>query len=110
MDETHALDGLAALAQENRLRIFRYLVQAGSEGVAAGTIAAELEIVPNTLSSHLGQLARAGLIVGHREGRSIRYAADYDGVTKLMTYLLEDCCNGQPEVCRPALATLACAC
>ena len=66
--------------------------------------------MPNTLSSHLGQLARAGLIIGKRDGRTIRYAADFGGVTKLMTYLLEDCCNGQPELCRPALATLACAC
>ncbi len=110
MDESSALNGLAALGQDNRLRIFRYLIRAGAVGVSAGTIAADLEIVPNTLSTHLGQLARAGLIKGHREGRSIRYAANYAGVTALLQYLMEDCCQGQPELCRPALATLACAC
>ena len=110
MDESRALDGLAALGQDSRLRIFRYLVQAGTAGASAGTIAEELDIVPNTLSSHLGQLARAGLIKGAREGRSIRYAADYSGVTALLQYLMEDCCHGQPALCRPALETIACAC
>ena len=110
MDESRALDGLAALGQQSRLRVFRYLIQAGSAGAAAGTIADDLDIVPNTLSTHLGQLARAGLIKGTREGRSIRYAADYAGVTQLLQYLMEDCCQGQPELCRPALQTLACAC
>lgn len=110
MDETKALEGLAALGQENRLRIFRYLIQAGTGGAPAGQIAEALEIVPNTLSTHLGLLARAGLIAGKREGRSIRYAADYGGVTDLLQYLLEDCCQGEPELCRPALKTLACAC
>ncbi len=110
MDESTALDGLAALGQESRLRVFRYLVRAGAEGAPAGMIAADLGIVPNTLSSHLNQLARAGLIKGHREGRVIRYAADYPGVSALLQYLMEDCCQGQPDLCRPALATLACAC
>jgi ArsR family transcriptional regulator, arsenate/arsenite/antimonite-responsive transcriptional repressor len=110
MDASTALDGLSALGQESRLRIFRYLVRRGAAGAAAGTIAAELDIVPNTLSAHLGQLARAGLIKGARDGRSIRYAADYDGIATLLTYLMEDCCQGQPELCRPAVAALACAC
>lgn len=110
MEESTALDGLAALGQETRLRVFRHLVQAGPEGAPAGDIAAALGIVPNTLSAHLGQLARAGLIKGSREGRVIRYAADYPGVTALLQYLMEDCCQGRPELCRPALATLACAC
>ena len=110
MDQPHALEGLAALGQESRLRIFRLLIQAGRNGASAGTIADRLDIVPNTLSSHLGQLARAGLITRHREGRSIRYAADYDGVSALLTYLMEDCCQGRPELCRPAVEALCCAC
>jgi ArsR family transcriptional regulator len=110
MDETVAIESLAALGQESRIRIFRHLIQAGPEGVAAGEIAEQLGIVPNTLSSHLGQLVHAGLIKRHREGRSIRYAADYDGVTTLLQFLMEDCCQGRPEACRPALATIACAC
>lgn len=110
MDESRALEALAALGQQSRLKVFRHLIRAGREGAPAGAIAEALEIVPNTLSTHLGHLARAGLIVGKREGRVIRYAADFDGVAGLLTYLMEDCCQGRPEACRPALATLACAC
>lgn len=110
MDESKALDGLAALGQESRLRIFRFLVQAGAEGAAAGSIAARLGIMPNTLSTHLGLLLRAGLIRREREGRSIRYAANLGGISALLTYLMEDCCGGEPAKCRPAIDTIACAC
>ncbi|MCW5697631.1 MAG: helix-turn-helix transcriptional regulator [Bauldia sp.] len=108
MDELTAIESLAALSQESRLRVFRSLVQAGPEGLAAGVIALELDIVPNTLSTHLAQLTRAGLIRRTRDGRIIRYAADNAGIRALLTYLLEDCCQGRPELCRPAVATVAC--
>jgi DNA-binding transcriptional ArsR family regulator len=108
MDESTAIDSLAALSQESRLRVFRHLVQAGPDGLAAGVIAVELDIVPNTLSTHLAQLTRAGLIRRERDGRIVRYAADNAGIQALLTYLLEDCCQGRPELCRPAVATVAC--
>ncbi|MGD9739921.1 MAG: ArsR/SmtB family transcription factor [Bauldia sp.] len=110
MDESRALDGLSALGQESRLRIFRLLVKAGREGVAAGSIAASLGIVPNTLSTHLDLLVRAGLVIRRRDGRAILYAAHYPGISGLLSFLMEDCCGGRPELCAPALKTLACAC
>ena len=105
--EAVALDALAALGQATRLRIFRRLVAVAPEPVAAGAIAQALGCRQNTLSTHLAILARAGLIVGVREGRSILYRADFDGMRGLVSYLLEDCCKGRPEVCAPVLDALA---
>jgi ArsR family transcriptional regulator, arsenate/arsenite/antimonite-responsive transcriptional repressor len=90
-----AIKGLAALAQESRLRIFRLLVQHGPEGVAAGTIAERLGIAGATLSFHLKELANAGLVTPRQEGRFIFYSANYATMNALVAYLTENCCQGQ---------------
>ena len=110
MQTAEATDALAALAQENRLSAFRLLVRAGSAGLAAGDIAQTLAIPHNTLSTHLAILSRAGLIRSRREGRNIIYSADFEGTRALLSFLLEDCCQGAPEVCNTALDTLLPAC
>ena len=94
---------LSALAQEGRLAVFRLLVKAGHDGVAAGEIAQTLGVPANTLSAQLTILANAGLITGKRFGRSIVYFARYEGMAELLTYLVEDCCNGRPELCEPLI-------
>jgi DNA-binding transcriptional ArsR family regulator len=101
MELETAVRRLAALAQESRLAVFRLLVKAGPEGVPAGEIARSLGIAPNTLSAQLGILSNAGLVVGRRAGRSIIYAADFDRMSELLLHLVEDCCQGRPEVCAP---------
>jgi ArsR family transcriptional regulator len=106
MESTTAVKRLSALAQDSRLAVFRLLVRAGRDGLAAGDIARGLEITPNTLSAQLTILANAGLVTSRRDGRSIIYAADYDGMSDLLVYLMEDCCQGRPEVCAP-LANVA---
>ena len=102
MKSKQAIDALAALAQETRLAIFRLLVREGPEGLAAGAIAERLDIPAPTMSFHLAQLSRAALVTPNREGRSIRYAANYRGMNALLTYITEDCCQGHPEICGPA--------
>jgi len=99
MKSRDAIDALAALAQETRLAIFRLLVRQGPEGLPAGAIAERLDIPAPTMSFHLAQLSRAGLVTSRREGRSILYATNYRGMNALLTYLTEDCCQGRPEIC-----------
>ena len=101
MEVKTAVTALTALAQESRLRIFRLLVQAGPEGIAAGDIAEELDIPAATLTFHLKELSHAGLIDSERDGRSIRYALRVEGIRDLLNYLLHDCCKGRPELCGP---------
>ncbi len=101
MEVKTAVTALTALAQETRLRIFRLLVQAGPEGIAAGDIAEELDIPASTLTFHLKELSHAGLIDSERDGRSIRYALRVEGIRDLLNYLLHDCCKGRPELCGP---------
>jgi DNA-binding transcriptional ArsR family regulator len=103
MDINRATDALAALAQESRLASFRLLIRAGTPGLPAGDIAQTLCIPHNTLSTHLAILCRAGLLRSRRDGRSVIYSVDFDGTRALLGFLLEDCCQGAPEVCRPAL-------
>lgn len=103
MENSRAADIFAALAQENRLKVFRLLVRAGPEGMAAGDIARRLKVPHNTLSAQLAILHRAGLVVSRRAGRSIIYGPDFAGVRKLMAYLLQDCCQGRPSTCAPLL-------
>lgn len=100
---------LSALGQEARLAIFRLLMKAGPDGVAAGEIARRLNVLPNSLSANLNVLSHASLITSRREGRSIIYAADYAAMSGLLGFLMEDCCDGAPEVCAPLGAILACA-
>jgi ArsR family transcriptional regulator len=109
MDERQAISGFAALAQETRLRAVRLLVRAGREGVPAGEVAEEMGVSPSNISFHLKELERAGLIVARREARQIFYAADYDGLSGLIRFLMEDCCQGRAEVCAPVLAAPCCA-
>lgn len=106
MEIKQAVTSLSALAHDGRLSVFRLLVQAGSEGVAAGEIARSLEVQPNTLSANLTILSNAGLIDSRRDGRSVIYSARYANMTALLEYLMEDCCAGSPEICAP-LADLA---
>lgn len=102
MEKTNVIDALAALAQENRLDTYRLLVQAGTEGVSAGEIAAALGLPPNTLSFHFDRLRQAGLVTVRRDGRSMIYAARYDTMNALIGFLTEKCCGGRPELCGPA--------
>ena len=101
MQQDVAIGALAALAHASRLAVFRLLVRAGPEGLAAGEIARALGSLPNTLSTNLGILAAAGLVTSRRDGRSIVYAAHYDGMRDLLAFLMEDCCAGKPEICAP---------
>lgn len=108
MDSIAALDALSALAQQTRLDAFRLLVRHEPDGLAAGRIADMLAIPANTLSTHIALLARAGLVTSEREGRVIRYRANIDGLRALMLFLAKDCCAGNPDLCGPLLAELAC--
>lgn len=102
MKPPEAVDALSALAQEHRLALFRLLVQAGEDGMAAGAIAAALGVPNSSLSFHLGQLSRAGLIRQERRSRSLIYRADYAAMNRLVAYLMENCCAGAS--CAPAPA------
>ena len=97
-----AVAALAALAQDNRLDVFRLLVHAGPEGMAAGSVAGALELAPNTLTFHLDRLRDAGLVTVRREGRSMIYAAQFDTMNGLLAYLTENCCQGSRQACAPA--------
>ena len=110
MDETQALDAFGALSQATRLRIVRLLVRAGPEGMAAGAVGAALDASSSRLSFHLSHLERAGLIQSRREARSIIYSAAYPALSGLVAFLMRDCCQGRPEVCAPAVASLAACC
>jgi DNA-binding transcriptional ArsR family regulator len=101
MESTVAVKRLSALAQDSRLAVIRLLIKAGPDGLAAGEVARALDITPNTLSAQFTVLANAGLVISRREGRSIIYAADFNGMSALLVYLMEDCCQGRPEVCAP---------
>lgn len=102
MEKTEALAALAALAHETRLDIFRLLVQAGTEGMPAGRIAARLGLPSATLSFHLNQLKQAGLVTFRRESRSLIYAAAYAAMNGLLAYLTENCCRGDASACSVA--------
>lgn len=99
MESNNAIEALNALAQENRLEIFRLLVQEGAEGLPAGEIGERLGLVPATLSFHLSTLKHAGLIENRREGRQLIYSAHLEAISELMGFLLENCCQGHPEAC-----------
>src|SRR5262252_5234207 len=100
MEKSVAVAALSALAQENRLDVFRLLVQAGPEGMPAGAVAQALDLAPNTLTFHFDRLRMAGLVTVRREGRSMIYAAQYEAMNALLGYLTENCCQGRS--CAPA--------
>ena len=102
MEKTDAVAALAALAQDNRLDVFRLLVQAGPDGMSAGAIAEALDLPPNTLTFHFDRLRMAGLVAVRREGRSMIYAARFETMNALLGFLTENCCGGVP--CAPASA------
>ncbi|KCZ87126.1 ArsR/SmtB family transcription factor [Hyphomonas johnsonii] len=111
MESNLAVQRLSALAQPNRLAVFRCLIRCGPAGLPAGDIARLLDVAPNTLSAQLTLLAQAGLLTRRRDGRSIVYAANQDAMSDLIVYLLEDCCAGRPDICAPiadAVARAAC--
>lgn len=106
MDERQAINAFSALAQETRLRMLRLLVQAGPDGLAAGAVATSVEASASNVSFHLKELERAGLVQSRRAARSIIYSAAYPALAGLVDFLLQDCCNGHPEVCAPAVSAL----
>ena len=107
MDNKAAVAALGALAQGTRLDGFRLLVAAEPGGLPAGEIAQRLDVPQNTMSAHLSVLARAGLVRAERQGRSVIYRADLDGLRLLALFLLKDCCGGRAELCAPLIAELA---
>jgi DNA-binding transcriptional ArsR family regulator len=105
MQTTEAVQALAALAQETRLQVFRLLVVAGPEGLPAGSIAESLEVPAATLSFHLKELSHAGLVNGRQEGRFVYYAANFERMAALMTFLTQNCCKGMPQECLSVVET-----
>ena len=105
MEIKAAVTALAALAQETRLSIYRLLVEAGPEGVSAGRIGETLEVPGATLSFHLKELVRAGLISPRQERQFIYYAVDFECMAELMTYLTQNCCQGMPQACLTVVET-----
>jgi len=99
MEGTDAIAALSALAQDNRLDVFRLLVQAGPGGMAAGRVAGALDLAPNTLTFHFDRLRVAGLISVRRDGRSMIYAARYETMNGLLAFLTENCCQGTRGSC-----------
>lgn len=110
MDITQALFAFSALSQKTRLDVFRLLIKAGADGMYAGDIGDALGVRQNTMSTNLNILLRAGLIRNEREGRAVRYFADFDGMRGMLSFLMEDCCGGKPELCEPLLDALVCEC
>jgi DNA-binding transcriptional ArsR family regulator len=102
MEKRDAVAALAGLAQDNRLDVFRLLVQAGPEGMAAGEVADKLGLAPNTLTFHFDRLRFAGLVTVRRNGRSMIYAARFEAMNDLVSFLTENCCQGAQERCAPA--------
>lgn len=105
MESREAVIALAALAQETRLSIFRLLVQTGPEGIPVGRIGEELKVAAATLSFHLKELHHAGLISSRQEGRFIYYAANFERMATIMTFLTRNCCQGMPQECLAAVKT-----
>ena len=108
METPTAVGALSALAHPGRLEVFRLLVRAGEDGMAAGDIARATGSLANTLSTNLGILAAAGLATSRRDGRSIIYTAGYGQMRELIAFLLEDCCGGNPQICAPLAEAAAC--
>jgi len=99
METKQALDAFSALSQETRLGVLRHLIRALPGSVAAGDLARDLDVPASTMSTHLAILNRAGLVTSERSGRVISYQADMDGLRELLGFLVNDCCQGKPELC-----------
>ena len=107
MEANSAVAAFAALAHETRLAVLRLLVREGPNGLPAGAIAEALDVVASTLSFHLKELERAGLLTSWRRQRQIFYAADFEGLRRLLTFLTEDCCQGRAEICGGLVQAIA---
>jgi ArsR family transcriptional regulator len=110
MGSPAAVTALSALAHSGRLEVFRLLVRAGPEGLAAGEIARATGSLANTLSANLNILAAAGLAAARRDGRSVIYTAAYGRMRDLLAFLMEDCCGGDPQICAPSAAVASQCC
>lgn len=110
MDNTQVIAAMAALAQPTRLDTFKLLVNREPEGVPAGELARLIDVPQNTMSAHLAVLARAGLIVGERQSRSIIYRADLESFRVVIAFLLKDCCGGRADLCQPLIDELVPCC
>ena len=110
MENDSAIAALGALAQGTRLDVFRLLVRHEPNWIAAGEIARQLDVPQNTMSAHLGILARAGLVRSERQSRSIIYRADLAGLRVLTLFLVKDCCADSAELCAPLVAELTPCC
>jgi DNA-binding transcriptional ArsR family regulator len=106
MEDTDAVNALAALAHATRIQVFKALITAGPAGLPAGRLAEMMQVSPSNLSAHLSTLSRAGLVRVRRDGRSRIYAAELDNVASLVDFLVADCCQGHPEVCTPVVTAL----
>jgi DNA-binding transcriptional ArsR family regulator len=110
MDKLDALNCFSALSQQTRLDVFRLLVKAGAQGLLSGEIGEKLEVRQNTMSANLAVLLNSGLVRNERQGRTIRYYADFDAMRGLLGFLMEDCCGGRSELCQPVIDEIICAC
>jgi len=110
METELAILALAALAQSTRLDVFRLLVKQEPDGLAAGEIAKALAVPQNTMSAHLSVLSRARLVTARRNSRSIVYRADLNRFQAVMTFLVNDCCDGRPEICAPLIESITPCC
>ncbi len=110
MDKLNALAVFSALSQQTRLDVFRLLIKAGASGILSGDIGEQLDVRQNTMSANLAVLLNAGLVRNERQGRTIRYFADFDALRALLAFLMEDCCGGNPKICQPLINEIACPC
>lgn len=110
MDNESTILALAALAQSTRLDVFRLLVKREPDGLPAGEIARALAVPQNTMSAHLAVLSRAGLVTARRISRSIVYRADLTRFQSVMSFLVNDCCDGRPEICAPLIESITPCC
>jgi ArsR family transcriptional regulator len=104
MEHLDAVRALSALAHAHRLAIFRRLVAVGPSGVSAGEIARRAGIGATSVSFHMKELDRAGLVRSWRDGRFVRYAVHVEGMRQLLSFLTEECCEGHPELCGAGMA------
>ncbi|MBL1419901.1 MAG: winged helix-turn-helix transcriptional regulator [Alphaproteobacteria bacterium] len=110
MDTSNTTTAFAALSQQTRLDIFRLLIKSGADGKLSGEIGKILNVKQNTMSANLSILLNANLVKNQRQGRAIRYYANFEALRGLLSFLMEDCCGGTPEICTPIIEAIACDC
>ena len=110
MESNTVTSAFSALSQKTRLDVFRLLIKAETTGLLAGELGERLDVKQNTMSANLTVLLNAGLVRNERQGRTIRYFADFEAIQGLLAFLMEDCCGGRPELCKPIIDEIVCAC